>query len=137
MDNDGRLTIVSIHLYTIQWILKYIKYLYFQIDGDPDSPSVQREFDRVIRTHIQSADGKLTQQNTRNPIDENRIQRDTIVHDLEDVPGVVPTISHHVSLANGHIGNKKPLGNGNAVQGRQTLRNMLEEAESYNIDTHM
>ncbi|KMY89193.1 adenylate kinase isoenzyme 5 isoform X1 [Drosophila simulans] len=131
------------------------------VDGDTDSPSVQREFERLIRNHIQrllnktddiddSAD--LGNQMMRNE------QTDAILHDLEtNVPGAVPTISHHVSMMNGHLKNRgsalgsgKPHGqmmNGH-VPGRPgtgpvgqpvpvDFRHMLEEAERYPVDSYM
>lgn len=66
---------------------------------------------------------------------------DDMVQDLEDVPGVVPTISHHVSLVNGHTKNSasrsgKTGMNGHIANGRPTFRNMLDEAENP-IDSYM
>ncbi|XP_058824401.1 adenylate kinase isoenzyme 5 isoform X2 [Topomyia yanbarensis] len=127
MDTAGRLTIV---------------------DGDTDSPTVQREFERIVRDNIQ----KVLQDNTgsesitpvklgsfKSAIQQARKPDDAIVHDLDaDVPGVVPTISHHVSLANGHLGGGViPTGakNGYIPNGRPNFRNMLEEAD--NFDSHM
>ncbi|XP_062705814.1 adenylate kinase isoenzyme 5 isoform X3 [Aedes albopictus] len=128
MDTAGRLTIV---------------------DGDTDSPTVQREFERIVRDNIQKV---LNQDITpvkigtfKNAIQQGRnstVQKnaDAIVHDLDaDVPGVVPTISHHVSLANGHLGGVATAGganrNGYIPNGRPNFRNMLQEADSF--DTHM
>ncbi|XP_002036291.2 adenylate kinase isoenzyme 5 isoform X3 [Drosophila sechellia] len=131
------------------------------VDGDTDSPSVQREFERLIRNHIQrllnktddiddSAD--LGNQMMRNE------QTDAILHDLEtNVPGAVPTISHHVSMMNGHLKNRgSALGSGKShgqmmnghVPGRPgtgpvgqpvpvDFRHMLEEAERYPVDSYM
>lgn len=66
---------------------------------------------------------------------------DDMVQDLEDVPGVVPTISHHVSLINGHVKNSasrsgKTGANGHIANGRPTFRNMLDEADNP-IDSYM
>lgn len=84
----------------------------------------------------------------------------TTVHDLDmensvSPPGVVPTISHHVSLMNGQIGKTnnitsknnivKPSGkqqvlqqpNGLIGNGKTTFRNMLEESEKYGDDSYM
>ncbi|XP_062548204.1 uncharacterized protein LOC134213291 isoform X2 [Armigeres subalbatus] len=130
MDTAGRLTIV---------------------DGDTDSPMVQREFERIVRDNIQKV---LSQPNRgitpikigtfKNAIQQGRKSAqknaDAIVHDLDaDVPGVVPTISHHVSLANGHLGGATAAGggakNGFIPNGRPNFRNMLQEAD--NFDSHM
>lgn len=66
---------------------------------------------------------------------------DDMVQDLEDVPGVVPTISHHVSLVNGHVKKSasrsgKTGANGHIANGRPTFRNMLDEADNP-IDSYM
>lgn len=68
--------------------------------------------------------------------------REATLHDLEDdVPlGTIPTISQHV--ANGHAGKtiksvQKPGQNGHIPNGRPNFRNMLEDAENYQIDSHM
>ncbi|XP_067621768.1 uncharacterized protein [Eurosta solidaginis] len=129
------------------------------IDGDTDSPSVQREFEKVIRQHIQNIQGNGSRPQN-NMADGsvmtnhvNRNQTDTIIQDLENnVPGTVPTISHHVSLMNGHLKNQtKNVGkhvnsnhqtlNGEArfagVTGGIDFRYMLEEAERYPVDTYM
>lgn len=120
-----------------------------KVDGDTDSPTVQREFERIVRDNIQKV---LNQDITpvkigtfKNAIQQGRnstVQKnaDAIVHDLDaDVPGVVPTISHHVSLANGHLGGAVAAGgatrNGYIPNGRPNFRNMLQEADSF--DTHM
>ncbi|XP_055589082.1 adenylate kinase isoenzyme 5 [Uranotaenia lowii] len=136
MDTAGRLTIV---------------------DGDTDSPTVQREFERIVRENIQklglgaepgnAADGgsvsPIKLGSFKDAIKQGRSKvapmelknADAIVHDLDaDVPGVVPTISHHVSLANGHL----PKGgsrNGFIPNGRPNFRNLLTEADSF--DSHM
>ncbi|EDS28638.1 conserved hypothetical protein [Culex quinquefasciatus] len=140
MDTAGRLTIV---------------------DGDTDSPTVQREFERIVRDNIQkvlkqqeSAGNRATEaitpvrignfksaiQRSRKSAAKSSSQQDAIVHDLDaDVPGVVPTISHHVSLANGHLGGggAVPVAarNGHVPNGKLNFRNMLDEADHY--DSHM
>ncbi|XP_050082037.1 adenylate kinase isoenzyme 5 isoform X2 [Anopheles aquasalis] len=142
MDTAGRLTIV---------------------DGDTDSPSVQREFERIVRVNIErvlnSGLGSDSAKDREAPAAvqigsfKNVLQRtqqqtssdDAIVQDLDtDMPGAVPTISHHVSLANGHLpGNGKVASgagsgkNGFIPNGRPNFRNMLEEADSYPIDSHI
>nr|NP_609263.2 uncharacterized protein Dmel_CG9541, isoform C [Drosophila melanogaster]AAF52730.2 uncharacterized protein Dmel_CG9541, isoform C [Drosophila melanogaster] len=131
------------------------------VDGDTDSPSVQREFERLIRNHIQRLLNKTDDiddsANLGNQMMRNE-QTDAILHDLEtNVPGAVPTISHHVSMMNGHLKNRgsavgsgKPHGqmmNGH-VPGRPgtgpvgqpapvDFRHMLEEAERYPVDSYM
>ncbi|XP_055906163.1 adenylate kinase isoenzyme 5 isoform X2 [Eupeodes corollae] len=141
------------------------------VDGDTDSPSVQREFEKIIRNHIQ----KLTTNPNQNMNDLNNRphtttmrnvsdQTDAILNDLENnVPGAVPTISHHVSMMNGHlksnnvnsnninnmnhhqyggggvgsvgIGAKTGM-NGNAGK-PMDFRHMLEEAERHPVDSYM
>uniref|UniRef100_A0A182V3F9 Adenylate kinase isoenzyme 5 n=1 Tax=Anopheles merus TaxID=30066 RepID=A0A182V3F9_ANOME len=135
MDTAGRLTIV---------------------DGDTDSPTVQREFERIVRVNVErvlnsdrpdsTGDIPPVQIGTFKTVLQ-RSQRtdsmDAIVQDLDaDMPGAVPTISHHVSLANGHLpGSGKvgiqPAKNGYVPNGRPNFRNMLEEADSYPIDSHI
>ncbi|XP_055852067.1 adenylate kinase isoenzyme 5 isoform X2 [Episyrphus balteatus] len=140
------------------------------VDGDTDSPSVQREFEKIIRNHIQ----KLTVNPNQNPNNmmmndlNNRPhtttmrnvteQTDAILNDLENnVPGAVPTISHHVSMMNGHlksnsnnvnsnnvnnmnhhamVGGVKTGMNGNAGK-PMDFRHMLEEAERHPVDSYM
>ncbi|XP_049282589.1 adenylate kinase isoenzyme 5 isoform X3 [Anopheles funestus] len=136
MDTAGRLTIV---------------------DGDTDSPSVQREFERIVRVNMERV---LNSGLAQTDLDQNddipavqigtfktvlqRAQRnsmDAIVQDLDtEMPGAVPTISHHVSLANGHLpgsGKVGPAKNGHVPNGRPNFRNMLEEADTYPIDSHI
>ncbi|XP_062142666.1 adenylate kinase isoenzyme 5 isoform X1 [Drosophila sulfurigaster albostrigata] len=133
------------------------------VDGDTDSPSVQREFERLIRNHIQQLTNKVPEgedvtESLGNHVMRNE-QTDAILHDLEtNVPGSVPTISHHVSMMNGHLKNrgsaltgaKRPtqLMNGHAPGRPGTgpvaplaqpvdFRHMLEEAERYPVDSYM
>lgn len=122
----------------------------FQIDGDTDSSSVQREFERVIRQHIENLGGNELQMNgvahgalfNRNDsgVQQNRPGRRSAeyVEDLEDsMPGAIPTISNqvsnHVALANGHVGKQnqpRAAGkNGQVPNGRPDFRSMLEDAE--------
>ncbi|XP_050319437.1 adenylate kinase isoenzyme 5 isoform X2 [Bactrocera neohumeralis] len=126
------------------------------VDGDTDSPSVQREFEKIIRQHIQSIEqtGPLGMNNMAdaavmtNHVDHD--QTDAILQDLENnVPGAVPTISHHVSLMNGHLKNRNSsaannggvLMNGDArmagLTGGIDFRHMLQEAERYPVDSYM
>ncbi|XP_052897678.1 uncharacterized protein LOC128304524 [Anopheles moucheti] len=136
MDTAGRLTIV---------------------DGDTDSPSVQREFERIVRANMERVlnSGLAETDPDRNddipPVQigtfktvlqqTQRNSMDAIVQDLDtEMPGAVPTISHHVSLANGHLpgsGKPGPAKNGYVPNGRPNFRNMLEEADSYPIDSHI
>ena len=128
----------------------------FQIDGDTDSSSVQREFERVIRQHIENLGGSEVQMNGKtnygplfNRNDSGVKQNKQVtrsaefVEDLEDsMPGTIPTISNqvsnHVALANGHIGKKtqsRAAGkNGQVPNGRSDFRSMLEDAE---MDSHI
>lgn len=77
-------------------------------------------------------------------------QTDAILQDLENnVPGAVPTISHHVSLMNGHLKNRNNSAannggvamNGDArmagLTGGIDFRHMLQEAERYPVDSYM
>ncbi|XP_039950074.1 adenylate kinase isoenzyme 5 isoform X2 [Bactrocera tryoni] len=126
------------------------------VDGDTDSPSVQREFEKIIRQHIQSIEqtGPLGMNNMAdaavmtNHVDHD--QTDAILQDLENnVPGAVPTISHHVSLMNGHLKNRNSsaANNGGVVMngdarmagltGGIDFRHMLQEAERYPVDSYM
>ncbi|XP_052851693.1 adenylate kinase isoenzyme 5 isoform X2 [Drosophila gunungcola] len=135
------------------------------VDGDTDSPSVQREFERLIRNHIQRLLNKTDDTDDAAPLDNQMMrneQTDAILHDLEtNVPGAVPTISHHVSMMNGHLKNRgSALGSGKHqgqmmnghVPGRPgtgtgngpvaqpatvDFRHMLEEAERYPVDSYM
>ncbi|XP_050077269.1 uncharacterized protein LOC126564310 [Anopheles maculipalpis] len=139
MDTAGRLTIV---------------------DGDTDSPSVQREFERIVRVNMErvlnsgldqpdpekNEDIPPVQIGTFKTVLQQRTQQhnsmDAIVQDLDtEMPGAVPTISHHVSLANGHLPGSGKAGpnakNGYVPNGRPNFRNMLEEADSYPIDSHI
>lgn len=130
-----------------------------QVDGDTDSLSVQQEFVKVIQNKVQTlldqrSDaalsaiqniGKLYTSERRTASTRQQIS----VHDLEDVspPGVVPTISHHMSLMNGHIGGTKTnpavnpttkLNGGQPLManGRPSFRNMLNDTEDP-IDSYM
>lgn len=102
----------------------------FKVDGDTDSPAVQREFEKVIGEKIQrvakamSTQGPSTKsvvagnlydrsQRQPHPQRDRRMERqeieeqDAIVHDLEDGEEFrskpVATVSQKVSLANGHV----------------------------------
>ncbi|KAH8293276.1 hypothetical protein KR018_006724, partial [Drosophila ironensis] len=127
------------------------------VDGDTDSPSVQREFERLIRTHIQRLLNTGDDPDALQPMDNHMMrneQTDAILHDLEtNVPGAVPTISHHVSMMNGHLKGRDsgkqpaPMMNGHvpgrpgtrAGTGTQPVdfRHMLAEAERYPVDSYM
>lgn len=63
-----------------------------------------------------------------------------MVQDMEDVPGVVPTISQQVSLINGNVKNSETRSgktglNGHIANGRPTFRTMLNETDP--IDSYM
>ncbi|KPU74219.1 uncharacterized protein Dana_GF22148, isoform C [Drosophila ananassae] len=134
------------------------------VDGDTDSPSVQREFERLIRSHIQRLLNQGEYTDAMEPLGNQMMrneQTDAILHDLEtNVPGAVPTISHHVSMMNGHLKNRSSAvgsgkqmmnghvpgrpgtgaGNGNGPVGQSVpvdFRHMLEEAERYPVDSYM
>jgi len=122
---------------------------------------VQREFERLIRNHIQRLLNKTDETDETATLGNQMMrneQTDAILHDLEtNVPGTVPTISHHVSMMNGHLKNRgSALGSGKHhgqmmnghVPGRPgtgpvaqpvpvDFRHMLEEAERYPVDSYM
>uniref|UniRef100_A0A1A9W867 Adenylate kinase isoenzyme 5 n=1 Tax=Glossina brevipalpis TaxID=37001 RepID=A0A1A9W867_9MUSC len=116
------------------------------IDGDTDSISVQREFEKYIRIHIQKLTSGPAIITTNSLVDAN-IQTETVVHDLENnMPGAVPSISHHVSIMNGHIKNQHSLAqhmsagkkmniqmNGviGSAKRKENFRDILGEAEHY------
>lgn len=161
MDGSNRLQIVSKVLRHLNWWLHQLS-TYFQVDGDADSPSVQREFERLIRNHIQQLIGKGEDENDNETLDNHMIrndQTDAILHDLEtNMPGAVPTISHHVSMMNGHLKNQESSadnvkrattimnGHGPVRPGTGPVaplvepvdfRHMLDEAERYTVDSYM
>lgn len=98
LDADGRLAIV---------------------DGDTDSSSVQREFERVIRQHTSRLNHEASykpQQSVPQPNSQSKNQKqkandDPIVEDLDNMPGSVPTISNHISLI--HNNNQGSIENDN------------------------
>lgn len=100
-----------------------------KIDGDPDSASVQREFERVVKQYIDKLsgdNGKAQMNGDAHPkiisgLYNRNISTDPPKsfrqnhHNNDTMPGVIPTshsyiptISNHVSkqssLANGHLG---------------------------------
>lgn len=127
------------------------------MDGDTDNSAVQREFERIVRQNAQTVTdrqalaqlgaiqhiGKLYTSERRQP---GRSAGDLTVHDLEDVPppGVVPTISHHISLVNGGVGTKAGAAGAAAATTttlsngvRPSFRNMLDEANDAHVDSYM
>lgn len=134
--------------------------------------SVQQEFIKVIQKNVESllaqrSDealsviqniGKLyTSERRANSKTRqighipNQVQQ-VSVEDIEEIdvspPGVVPTISHHMSLMNGHVGGSKTdppanptktkLNGGQRLvaNGRPSFRNMLNDTEDP-IDSYM
>lgn len=102
----------------------------FKVDGDTDSPAVQREFEKVIGESIlKLAQGPSTQavptgslydrsrgggpKTQLKRVEQELEEQDAIVHDLEQeeeqaarvnqAKRSVATISQHVSLGNGHL----------------------------------
>lgn len=123
-------------------------FLNLQVDGDTDSPSVQREFEKIIRNHIkesqqQNNSNKNTQPMFASDLTKNTNVDQTVIQDLEtNVPGTVPTISHHVSLMNGHLktrsSNNENKSNGDLQNGQpMDFRHMLQEAERFPVDSYM
>ena len=140
---------------------------------------MQREFEKVIKEHIQKTTataaaaageaqsllpGGMFDRTQRGGAkrkagsrQEEEEEPDAIVHDLEEasspVKNSVQTISHHVSLANGHLKNNNdqsrdrkevtmangfgPQANGHLPNGKMNFRNMLEEADNYPIHSYM
>lgn len=115
--------------------------------AERSNQSNSHEIDKNIETQnfgslFNSSSAKFS--NSRKHQNQNQNQtREATLHDLEDdVPlGTIPTISQHV--ANGYAGKtiksvpQKPGQNGNIPNGRPNFRNMLEDAENYQIDSHM
>lgn len=114
---------------------------------------MEKEFEKTIRKHtteLMNSTSKLEHNRTDNRSHvslyandhRNSTRRiDDMVQDLDNVPGVVPTISHHVSLVNGNVKNSASRSgktglNGHIANGRPTFRNMLDEAENP-IDSYM
>jgi hypothetical protein len=118
---------------------------------------VQREFERVIRQHIENLGGNNIRMNGEVHANGNALfnrsvpsaprsnrRSEEIVEDLEDsMPGSIPTISNqvsnHVELVNGHAGGKHAQPrtggtNGYIPNGRPNFRTMLEDAE---MDSHI
>lgn len=120
---------------------------------------MQREFEKVIRNLVRELRIPKSQetydQTSENTVSVSHGQSDnanSIIQDIENnVPGAVPTISHHVSLMNGHLKNfrkdyvnhnhnitKPPISIGTTkrntngdLRNRQSksFKDMLEEAE--------
>lgn len=129
-----------------------------KVDGDTDSSSVQREFERIVRQQIEDLGGNNIRMNGNIPVKtfgsvysrSDTIQRqsndDATVYDLEDdMPGaIIPTISSHVSMSNGHLGRnptqiqktnvKRVQGQNGHIPNGNNFRTMLEDAES---DSHI
>lgn len=98
--------------------------------------------DRSKKTNNNTTNiGKLYTSAHRNTANSRRQHADnTIVHDLEDVapPGVVPTISHHISLVNGGPRADAIKQNGHVVaNGKPSFRNMLDDADNHPVDSYM
>lgn len=127
------------------------------VDGDTDNPSVQREFERVIRQHTSRLNHEATYkpqmlQRQNNPPKNPPDLDDSIVEDLDNMPGTVPTISNHISLIHnnnkGSMENDSMNNNSNHVSNHvanhvnqtkpsnptKTFRSMLEDADNYPID---
>lgn len=106
MDISNRLQIVSGLLDNIPFL--YWIFALLKIDGDTDSPSVQREFEKSIRHYAMKLSGTKTFPNTQTITGSLMMASnptDAILHDLEGSVNqtVVPTISHHISLMNGKL----------------------------------
>ena len=128
------------------------------MDGDTDSSSVQREFERIVRQQIEDLGGNNIKMNgnipvktfgsvyNRNENNQRQTNNDAKVYDLEDdMPGaIIPTISSHVSMSNGHLGRnptqiqnnnvKRAQGQNGHIPNGNNFRTMLEDAES---DSHI
>ena len=132
-------------------------FVFVKVDGDTDSSSVQREFERIVRQQIEDLGGNNIRMNGNIPVKtfgsvynrNDKIQKptnnDATVYDLEDdMPGaIIPTISSHVSMSNGHLGrnptqlqnnNIKRTGQNGHIPNNNNFRTMLEDAES---DSHI
>lgn len=132
------------------------------MDGDTDSQFVQKEFEDAVKKNVktlldQRSDAALAaiqnigslytsdRQTTTATIRDRSTSHQLSVQDMEtDVspPGVVPTISHHISLVNGQLGGNKPskvMANGGQrvlANGKPSFRNMLNDAEDP-VDSYM
>ncbi|XP_055700183.1 adenylate kinase isoenzyme 5 isoform X2 [Phlebotomus papatasi] len=128
IDSTGRLTIV---------------------DGDTDSPSVAREFERVIRQLIQNIDDKGRQGNQEKyggtttttgqlygPSRRSQAHNNPEMEDYNSAPGVVPTISGQMDNQRMHEDISRPL-NGHIPNGKPNLRAMLRDANDYPLDSHI
>lgn len=126
------------------------------VDGDTDNSTVQREFERVIRQHTSRLNHEVSykQQPVQRQTNQPKIQinNDSIVEDLDNMPGSVPTISNHISLIHNnnkgsmendninnnsnHVSNHVVVNHVNETRANPTksFRSMLEEAETYPID---
>ncbi|CAO1363590.1 unnamed protein product [Diamesa tonsa] len=127
------------------------------VDGDTDSSSVQREFERIVRQQIEDLGGNNIRMNGNIPVKtfgsvyerndkiQSQTNNDATVYDLEDdMPSaIIPTISSHVSMSNGHLGrnptqiqnnNIKRTGQNGHIPNNNNFRTMLEDAES---DSHI
>lgn len=129
------------------------------VDGDTDNPSVQREFERVIRQHTSRLNHELSYKpqpvprQSNQPKAQQNQNQDSIVEDLDNMPGTVPTISNHISLIHNnnkgsgendnmnnnsnHVSNHVAANHVNDIKAAnptKTFRSMLEEAETYPID---
>lgn len=129
----------------------------WQVDGDTDNVSVQREFERVIRQHTtrlgHTAAYKVQlpqqQQQTniadrassnRRSANVNQLQHDTIdLEDLDNVPGTVPTISNHISLIQNNKGSNEPDNNNlnNYANHANKTNNMINNTSNkHNNNNH-
>lgn len=114
----------------------------FKVDGDTDSPAVQREFEKVVGENIlKLAQGSSTQgvptgslydrrgggpKTQLKRVEQELEEQDAIVHDLEQEEArvypakrSVATISQHVSLGNGHLKRNAVTLNGFGPPGQQ------------------
>ncbi|XP_059613710.1 adenylate kinase isoenzyme 5 [Phlebotomus argentipes] len=124
IDSTGRLTIV---------------------DGDTDSPSVAREFERVIRQLVHSIETSSSSTSTTTTTGQlyGRSERkqgssEQAMEDFNSAPGVVPTISGQMDdlrIRHDQV-SSRPL-NGHIPNGKPNLRAMLRDANDHPLDSHI
>lgn len=123
---------------------------------------MQREFEKSIRHYAMRLSGSSILGNTQTITGSlmgatNQSRSDAVLTDLEGstVQGVVPTISHHISLMNGQLKNQalsqmnvqhrgtntKPArhmnGDINAGYNRSNFRQILQDTDRHAVDSYM
>lgn len=134
-------------------LLIYYDQLY-QVDGDTDTRPVRDEFAKsVAKVAGPLASGAASNVPMNGPtgVRQALARNDAaVLHDLEEAPGTVPTVSELISrkqeqtnlpnggLPNGHIGAGKQnvVTKTNLIK-RDPVRGMFSDVDSYQLDTHI